>query len=66
MTFSGMLRCVLWKKFTGVSDMLIALMTEAANTFKTSVNIYQTTQRSIPDDSRLHIHRRENLKSDII
>jgi hypothetical protein len=28
----------------------------------TSVNIYQTTQRDIPEDSHLHTHR-ENLKS---
>jgi hypothetical protein len=30
-----------------------ALMTEEANTSETSVNLYQTTQRNIPDDRHL-------------
>jgi hypothetical protein len=41
----------------------IALLIEAASTSETSVNLYQTTQRNIPEDSRLHTRRRENLKS---
>jgi hypothetical protein len=28
-----------------------------------SVNFYQTTRRNNPEDSHLHIRRRENLKS---
>jgi hypothetical protein len=32
---------------------IIALMMEAASTFKTSVNFYQTTFRNIPEDSHL-------------
>jgi hypothetical protein len=28
------------------------------------VNFYQTTRRYNPEDSHLHTHRRENLKSD--
>jgi hypothetical protein len=40
-----------------------ALMMEAANTFETSVNFYQTTRRNNLEDSRLHTHSRENLKS---
>jgi hypothetical protein len=36
---------------------------EAENTSKTSVSLYQTTRRNIPDDSHLHTRRRENLKS---
>jgi hypothetical protein len=28
-----------------------------------SVNIYQTTRRNIPEDSHCHFRRRENLKS---
>jgi hypothetical protein len=42
---------------------LIALMMEAARTSETLVNFYQTTRRYNTEDSRLHTHRRENLKS---
>jgi hypothetical protein len=45
---------VLW------DDSLIALMMEAASTFETSVNFYQSTRRNIPEDSNLH-SRCENL-----
>jgi hypothetical protein len=57
------------KKFTDVSEVLTAaivksaLMMEAASTSEMSVNVYQTTRRNIPDDSRLHTRRRENLTS---
>jgi hypothetical protein len=34
---------------------VIALMMEAASTFETSVNFYQTTWLNIPEDSHLHI-----------
>jgi hypothetical protein len=43
----------------------IVLMMEAVSTSKTSVNIYQTARRNIPEDSHLHNLRRENLKSHI-
>jgi hypothetical protein len=36
---------------------------EAARTSETLVNFYQTTRRYNPEDSHLHTHRRENLKS---
>jgi hypothetical protein len=36
---------------------------EAARTFETLVNFYQTTWRYKPEDSHLRTHRRENLKS---
>jgi hypothetical protein len=36
---------------------------EAARTSETAVNFYQTTRRNNPEDSNLHTHRRENLKS---
>jgi hypothetical protein len=36
---------------------------EAARTSETLVNFYQTTRRYNPEDSNLHTHRRENLKS---
>jgi hypothetical protein len=42
---------------------IIMAMIEAANTFETSVNLYQTTWRNNPEDSHLHTRRRENLKS---
>jgi hypothetical protein len=38
-------------------------MMEAARTSETLVNFYQTTRRCNPEDSHLHTHRRENLKS---
>jgi hypothetical protein len=38
-------------------------MMEAARTSETLVNFYQTTRRYNPEDSNLHTHRRENLKS---
>jgi hypothetical protein len=40
-----------------------ALMMEAARTSETLVNFYQTTLCYNPEDSNLHTHRRENLKS---
>jgi hypothetical protein len=40
-----------------------ALMMEAARASETLVNIYQTTWRYNPEDSHLHAHRCENLKS---
>jgi hypothetical protein len=44
-------------------DRLIALMMEAAGTSGTLVNVYQTTRRYNPEDSLIHNHRPENLKS---
>jgi hypothetical protein len=57
-------------KFTDVSEVrtsstIIALMMEAVRTSETSVNFNVTTRRYILQDSKLHIHRRENLKSHI-
>jgi hypothetical protein len=62
--FSGLLRCVVWYKFTDVSEvlaasiirtMIIGLMMEAASTSEKSVNFYQTTQSNNPEDSHLQI-----------
>jgi hypothetical protein len=36
---------------------------EAVRTSETSVNFNVTTRRYIPEDSKLHIRHRENLKS---
>jgi hypothetical protein len=41
---------------------VIALM-EAVSIYETSANFYQTTLRSIPEDSHLLVRCRENLKS---
>jgi hypothetical protein len=46
---------------TDVSDVLtasitIALMIEAVSSSETSTDIYQTTQRNIPEDNHLHIN----------
>jgi hypothetical protein len=38
-------------------------MMEAARISETLANFYQTTWRYNPEDSHLHTHRRENLKS---
>jgi len=38
-------------------------MMEAVSTSETSVNFNVTTRRYIPEDSKLHTRRRENLKS---
>jgi hypothetical protein len=41
----------------------IGLMTEAARTSETLVNLYQTSWRYNSEDSHLRIHRHENLRS---
>jgi hypothetical protein len=38
-------------------------MMEAVSTSEKSVNFYQTTQCSTPEDKHLHIHCLENIKS---
>jgi hypothetical protein len=38
-------------------------MMEGVRTSEMSVNIYQTTEPNIPEDSQLYVSRRENLKS---
>jgi cell division protein FtsL len=43
--------------------VMIALMMEAVLTSQTLVNINLTTRQYIPEDSKLHTRRRENLKS---
>jgi hypothetical protein len=52
---SGLLRHVVWWKFTIVSEdlaaFIIALMIEPANISETSVNYCQTARLSIPEDS---------------
>jgi hypothetical protein len=52
--FSGMLRRVVWYKFTDVSEVLFCLHHQG---------VYQTTLCNIPEDIHLHTRRRENLES---
>jgi hypothetical protein len=51
-------------KVTDVSkDEIIALVMEAVRTSETLVNFNMTTRRYIPEDSKVHTRRRENVKS---
>jgi hypothetical protein len=46
--------------------MSLGALMEAVSTSETLVNFYQTTRGNIPEDSHLHIPRRENLKSHLV
>jgi hypothetical protein len=56
-------------KWTDVLELrtasIITVTMEAVTTSETSVHFKVTTWRYIPDDSKLHTRRRENLKSNI-
>jgi hypothetical protein len=63
-----MLRRIVWKKLIGVSEVLAAaiiraVMLKAARISETPVNFCQTTSRKILEDSHLHTHCSESLKS---
>jgi hypothetical protein len=57
---SGLLRCVVWYKFTDVSELLAASIIRARSVVL-SVTFYQATRRNIPEDSHFHTRRLENL-----
>jgi hypothetical protein len=44
---------------------MIALMMEAVRASEALVNLHQSTRRYNPEDSHLHTHRCENLKSNL-
>jgi phospholipid N-methyltransferase len=60
MVSSGMLRRV--ASVVPSSPILVTLMKEALSPTETSA-LTATTRRNIPEDTILHSHRRENLKS---
>jgi hypothetical protein len=59
-----------WYEFTNISEVcpatIIALMMEAVQTSETLVNSYKSTQCYNSEDSHLHSHHRENLKSYLV
>jgi hypothetical protein len=64
----GLLRRVVWYKFTDVAEVLAAsimraiLITEAASISKTSVNFYQITRRNNPEDTIFRSKFKRNMR----
>jgi hypothetical protein len=61
---SGMLRRVVCYKFTGVSEIvraIIALITQAAGIYETSLNFYLITRCSIPENTLLRLNVKFSL-----
>jgi hypothetical protein len=50
---------------TLLAASIIRTLMEKASISETSVNFYKTTRRNVPEDSHLHIRRRENLKTQL-
>jgi hypothetical protein len=52
--------------YVGIVVGKVALMMEAVRTSEMSVSIYLTTRQFIPEESKLHTRRRENLQYNIM
>jgi hypothetical protein len=64
--YSGLLRCVVWLKFTYFSEVLAASVIRAMMRQQAPWNIgklYQTARRNNPENNHLHTRRLENSKS---
>jgi hypothetical protein len=48
------------------ASIIIALMMEVVRTSETSVHFNETTRRYIPESTKLHTRRHENLKSHMV